>query len=239
VKFHQHTAALAASVMALFAFSHDAKAVTIFSEDPSDFASLPSSSVSPFTPQTTGTVLFNEHGSDPNIYRSPFENAVAGDGVLDPLNGGYQLSGFDALPYTSVQANSTATYTFATAVTSLSLLWGSPDSYNYIEFFGAGGTPEGIISGDPLAIHTYGHDLVTLTLGGESFDSVVLSSVGSNAFEFANLQGMGQTPNGQLFDVPLATPIPAALPLFAGGLGIIGFLARNRKRRSASAFAAS
>jgi len=27
-----------------------------------------------------------------------------------------------------------------------------------------------------------------------------------------------------------ATPIPAALPLFAGGLGLIGLLARRRKR---------
>jgi hypothetical protein len=31
-----------------------------------------------------------------------------------------------------------------------------------------------------------------------------------------------------------ATPLPAALPLFAGGLGVMGLLARRRKRRSAA-----
>ena len=29
-----------------------------------------------------------------------------------------------------------------------------------------------------------------------------------------------------------ATPLPAALPLFAGGLGMIGLLARRRKRKA-------
>jgi hypothetical protein len=37
-------------------------------------------------------------------------------------------------------------------------------------------------------------------------------------------------------DPPLSsTPLPAALPLFAGGLGFIGFLARRRKRKAAAA----
>ena len=30
-----------------------------------------------------------------------------------------------------------------------------------------------------------------------------------------------------------ATPLPAAFPLFAGGLGVIGLLARRRKRKNA------
>jgi hypothetical protein len=37
-----------------------------------------------------------------------------------------------------------------------------------------------------------------------------------------------------LFQSPAATtPLPAALPLFAGGLGVIGLLARRRKRKVA------
>ena len=34
------------------------------------------------------------------------------------------------------------------------------------------------------------------------------------------------------------TPLPAALPLFAGGLGVMGLLARRRKRKAAAALAA-
>ena len=34
-----------------------------------------------------------------------------------------------------------------------------------------------------------------------------------------------------------ATPLPAALPLFAGGLGVIGLLARRRKRKAAGLIA--
>jgi hypothetical protein len=35
-----------------------------------------------------------------------------------------------------------------------------------------------------------------------------------------------------------ATPLPAALPLFAGGLGVIGLLGWRRKRKNAAAIAA-
>ena len=36
-----------------------------------------------------------------------------------------------------------------------------------------------------------------------------------------------------------STPLPAALPLFAGGLGMVGFLAGRRKRKNAAAIAAA
>jgi hypothetical protein len=34
--------------------------------------------------------------------------------------------------------------------------------------------------------------------------------------------------------ITAATPLPAALPLFAGGLGVLGFLARRRKKKASS-----
>jgi hypothetical protein len=36
-----------------------------------------------------------------------------------------------------------------------------------------------------------------------------------------------------------ATPLPAAFPLFAGGLGVMGLLARRRKRKNSTAIAAA
>ena len=39
----------------------------------------------------------------------------------------------------------------------------------------------------------------------------------------------------ELINAVTPTPIPAALPLFAGGLGVIGLLARRRKQKSATA----
>jgi hypothetical protein len=38
--------------------------------------------------------------------------------------------------------------------------------------------------------------------------------------------------------LPSATPLPAALPLFAGGLGLIGFFSRRRKRDGSAGIAA-
>jgi hypothetical protein len=42
------------------------------------------------------------------------------------------------------------------------------------------------------------------------------------------------------FTAPVsATPLPATLPLFAGGLGVVGFLAKRRKRNASRALAAA
>ena len=68
---------------------------------------------------------------------------------------------------------------------------------------------------------------------GESLDF----PIGSALFNLAN----GVTVNApdsfvanNIFAPPTsATPLPAALPLFAGGLGVIGLLARRRKRKQA------
>jgi hypothetical protein len=40
-------------------------------------------------------------------------------------------------------------------------------------------------------------------------------------------------------EVVTATPLPAALPLFAGGLGVIGLIGRRRKRKASAAVAAA
>ncbi len=156
---------------------------------------------------------------------------IVGSAIVDavttpPFNVGgqyrspWELTAFPNLPYTSVR-DGTAGYNIAG--TSLSLFWGSPDPYNTLTFWtGLGGTGDhfdvlGTALGDPQAL---GHHLV-LFLTDQIFQSVTISST-SPAFEFANM----------------VTPIPAALPLFATGLGMMGWLARRRKRRHGPSIAA-
>ncbi len=219
-------------MMALCAFSHAANATTLtttvgltggatvtITQDDADFVTLPATSVSPETSQTTGTVYFNTLGSVIDVYRSPFENAGSEYGGVPGGNGGYQQPGFDTLPYTSIEGGGSATYTYAPS-NSLSILWGSPDSWNTLSFYsGPDGTGTDLynITGSSLLIQFDGHDQVEFAFTGVTFDSVVLSS-STNAFEFANL----------------ATPLPATLPLLLGGLGILGLFARRTKRKNAS-----
>ena len=115
------------------------------------------------------------------------------------------------LQYTSVK-NGTAGYNISG--TSLSFFWGSADPYNTLTFWtGLGGTGTSVsLSGSVLGVpQALGHHLVKI-LTDEAFRSVTFFSDHA-AFEFANL----------------VTPLPAALPLFATGLGVMGWLARRRK----------
>ena len=130
----------------------------------------------------------------------------------------WQGTGFENLGYTSVR-NGTAGYNIT--ATSLSLFWGSADDYNTLTFFtGQNATGASVsITGSLLdlgPLQTTGHHLVHIVTS-EVFRSVTFSSL-QPAFEFANM----------------VTPIPAALPLFATGLGLMGWLARRRKRGHAA-----
>jgi hypothetical protein len=217
---------LASAVWCAFSFQAHAATVTI-SQVTTDYTTvtLPTSSFNP-TPFSSTNTSTTVTGQIPNVYRSPFENIGSGGGTL-LSDGGYGVGGWANLVYTSIQAGGSATYNFAGPATELSLLWGSPDSYNTLTFYsGLNGTGTDLfsITGSQLNIQTYGHDLVDLNMTGGTFESVVLDS-GENAFEFADLQDA------------LLTPLPATLPLFAGGLGLVGFLT-GRRKRSAQAIAA-
>ena len=120
-----------------------------------------------------------------------------------------------------------AIYNFTTPVTTLSLLWGSPDSYNTIEFFAGAdgiGTPLATIDGtNGDFIHGNnlsdccgsGFDLVSFLAKNGTVGSIKLTDSGEAAFEYSNID---------------PAPLPAALPLFAGGLGLMGLLGRRRTR---------
>jgi len=48
--------------------------------------------------------------------------------------------------------------------------------------------------------------------------------------EILNVSGSGFNSSGVLIDSPSAVPLPAALPLFAGGLGLMGLLGWRKKQ---------
>jgi hypothetical protein len=117
---------------------------------------------------------------------------------------------------------------------SLTLLWGSPDPYNQIAFYtGPNGTGSLIdviggnttnYNGSNLACFASTcsdtlFDLVTFAVSGGNIGSVVLTDAGA-AFEY------------ELAPTPDTLPLPASLPLFAGGLSALGLLGWQRRRKS-------
>jgi hypothetical protein len=67
---------------------------------------------------------------------------------------------------------------------------------------------------------------------------------GFGAWTFIGAEDLATAGNDDWNDLifaisPTATPIPATLPLFAGGLGALGLLGRRRKRKALDALAAT
>jgi hypothetical protein len=214
---------LLATIGAAFvcSISFQAHALTItYTQDSANFSTLPSSSTNPTPSATSGTVDTSETGEVPDVYRSPFENTSAGPGAA-LSDGGTGLPGYQNLVYTSVEGGAAATYSFSSPENTLSLLWGSPDSWNTLEFFSGPndtGTLEYSITGNELDLQTYGHDLVDFDMSGGYFQSVEFLS-SQNAFEFADLKVS-------------ATPLPSSLPLFIGGFGaLIAFFSSTGRGR--------
>ena len=83
----------------------------------------------------------------------------------------------------------------------------------------------GSIFGDCCQSGVPTHDFATfVATDGDVITSVVLTDDGTAAFEYSNVG---------------ATPIPGALPLFVGGLGLLGLVSLRRKQKgSPVAFAA-
>jgi hypothetical protein len=208
------------------AFSHSANAVTVtYSQNDANYTALtiPTSSINP-TPAHSDLTSTTIKGEVPGLYRSPFENSPSGPGAL-LSDGGRGVGDWSSLQYTSIQGGGSATYDFSSPMDNLSILWGSPDSYNTISFY-SGDNGTGFlysITGSALDIQTYGHDLVDFAMLGGDFESVILSSK-YNAFEFADLQASNDP----------AAPLPSTLPLLASGLGAVFLLTCRKNRRKTS-----
>lgn len=155
-----------------------------------------------------------------NQYRSPWQYTKSVGGTqYEPIG-----------DFTSVQANSSGDifYGLRSGKTGLSLVWGSPDTYNTIQFLLGGSAGAVVASIDGTAVGALGFaglgmNIIALSLTAGVFDTVRFISTGNNAFEFANAVA---TPN----DTTPQIPLPAGLILLLSGLTGLGFLGRARAK---------
>ena len=174
----------------------------------------------------------------------------SGDGIL-MTNAGLDALGLYAEPYhdttqylTVKPYGPTETVEFSATYKTVGLYWGSMDTYNSIIFYLAGNVVDSVTGSQaaaaivpPANANGYQADdsnnryvLITDIGGGGGFDKIVLQST-QNSFELDNLAwGPGVTRNALG-----PTPLPAALPMFAGALGGAALVGAWRKRRKAAA----
>ncbi|MGE0409785.1 MAG: hypothetical protein AB7P23_11070 [Amphiplicatus sp.] len=168
---------------------------TLSSALPAPAGALPAASA------TTGVVFQNATTSVAGLRRSPWQGTI-----------------HDGAYFTSISGGASAVYDLAGLHTDLSILWGSVDTYNDIDFY-AGAALVDTLNGSALIAAGAPQGLsfiVALITANAAFDRIVIRS-GTNAFEFANLA---------------TTPIPGAAFLILSGLAGLGF-ASGRKRASA------
>jgi hypothetical protein len=197
-----------AGVLAACAFASGAGAASVSIESENS-TTLPGTAFVTAPVSTNGSFTLSQTGSSANQYLSPFGNTTSAFSVISPGN-------------LAFAPGSSATFNIAAGSAGFSFLWGSPDLFNSVQFWtGANGTGTKVgsaFTGASLAKATLGSgfDFVTFLLDGVG--SVVFTDpTGQAAFEFADVA---------------ATPLPAALPLVAGGLGFVAWLTRKRKQRA-------
>jgi hypothetical protein len=101
---------------------------------------------------------------------------------------------------------------------------------NTAGFSGAGLVTNGQVTGMSFTVTDADLFGVHFGCGNSGPCELVWLFSGDTTFTVNSLHGFS---NISAFNDPTATPLPGALPLFAGGLGMVGFLARRRKRAAA------
>lgn len=156
---------------------------------------------------------------DPCIsFCSPFDPGIFG---TNQTIGSTPLAGWQTLPFwatwQTADRSNVNILSFSGAQRSLSLLWGSFDVGNLIEFV-LNGAIVGSVAGNQLGVTVGnpGRGSALVNLSGIKFDQLRFSST-SGGFEYSNIQ---------------AAPVPLPLPL-AGLAAALGLLGLARRRRAA------
>jgi hypothetical protein len=208
-----------------------AATVTVVANAPTSWGLVDTTQTTVLTGGEWATAPSTVSGSVANEYKSPFDPAKADNGANVPV--AQQVPGWQNIDYFTVGSPGLAAspaimnITLGTAAWHLSLLWGSLDEYNIIQFFRNGLEVASATGGQVLASggepSASGAAFVKLFVDG-GFDQVHFRSDApafledTAAFEFSN--------------------VTAAVPLPAGGLLLItalGGIALLRRRKQAAA----
>jgi hypothetical protein len=158
-----------------------------------------------FATEAVGTFIENTAGSSAGVRKSPWEGTVFADNAYASING-------------------TATFTLdpGSLQNAISFVWGSPDSYNSIQFFKSGVA----VAFDSLSgtqVTGYGPNNIAnaqvTVRATDYFDSFRFTSTQA-AFEYANLEVS-------------AVPLPAGGLLLIAALGGAAALRRRKAPKAA------
>lgn len=203
--------ALLATIVGAAALAPAHAAVTVSSVPGADPYNLPAT--------------FNFDGATPQWSGSIFNDSVDG-GRAQPLGstGGYASVGIDANGGINPGVLDLSSFG---DITEISLLWGSIDDYNTIEFidsdgnlidgFAFDGGTTGIAPADGSQTEAASNRIVTFAIDGDSSTRLagLRFTSGENAFEFDNLN-------------VVAVPEPATWAMMIAGFGLVGGVMRRR-----------